>query len=140
MADITKSVPHITEEFVLGKTANIRPSSVSALLSLAAVPVKGLYVITSTVDLAALTNTVTTQLQEFTITDSSHTVRVAVGDLFIPFNYTIGAGAGTLDSTVALIPTKAVTIDKLPIEVINLTAAATNPGSATVTNLWIKVA
>lgn len=140
MADITKSAPHVVEEFVLGRTADIRPSAVSALLSLAAVPVKGLYVITATVDLAALTNTVTQQLQEFSITDANHTVRVAVGDLFIPFNYAIGAGAGTLDATVALVPSKAITIDKLPVNVVNLTAAATNPGSATLTALWIKVA
>jgi hypothetical protein len=136
--DISKSVPQITEELVLGGTG-IR-SGATALASFAQVPVKGIYVCSFAFDAAALTNTVTVQLQEVSITDSTHAVRVAVGDLFIPFGPPIGAGAGTLDSTVTVVPAKAVTIDKAPVQFVNLTAAATNPGLITYTYLWIKVA
>lgn len=141
MADITKSALHINEEFVLGRTAPIRPSGVSALLSLATVPVKGLYVITFTAAIAALTNTVTRQLQEFTVTDTSHTVSIAVGDLFIPFHPGIGATAGLVNDTLTIHPAKAVTAHKVPVVIMNHTAAATDPNDTlTLTYLWIKVA
>ena len=137
--DTTRDVQAVLESAIIPSATTIRGTA-SALASLTPVPIKGIYAVTFALDAAALTNTVTVQLQEVSITDSSHTVRVAVGDLFIPFGPPIGAGAGTLDATVTVVPAKAVTIDKAPVQFVNLTAAATNPGAITFSYLWIKVA
>lgn len=132
-ADLTKDIPQILEGLVLANIANIRPSGVSALAALAAVPLKAAYIISYTVDLpsqAANTGTFT----ETTITDTSHTVQVAVGDLFIPF------AVSTLNAGLVLGPAAARTAHKAIISNNNVTIGALDAASATVSSLWLKVA
>jgi len=131
-----KSVVKVTERFVRGLPA--AAINTTPLLSLATVPAMGLFVISFAMDIAALTASVTVQLQEFTITAAGDEVGVEVGDLFIPFGPPIGSGAGLLDATVALVPAVAVTKHKVPVQIVNLTAAATNPGLITAKYLWVK--
>jgi len=134
---ITKSVAAVTERLVRGGL----PINTTPLLALASVPVSGLHVIRFTAALAAATNTVTRQVQEFTVTAAADKVVIAVGDLFIPFNPGIGATTGLLNDTLVLLPAVAITAHKVPVVIGNLTAAATNPDDAlTLTYLWIKVA
>lgn len=136
--DISKSVPQIQEELVLGGTG-IR-SGATALLALAQVPVKGLYVISFTAAIASVAAAITV-VQEYSITDSGHAVRVAVGDLFIPFAPALiaGTGAGAINAGLAFTPCRALTIDKAPLQIVNVTAGALDPNDTlTVTALWIK--
>lgn len=132
-----KSAPKVVERFVRGLPATAINST--PLLSLASKPVLGIFVISFTAAIAALTNTVTVQLQEYTITAAGDEVGVEVGDLFVPFTPAIGSSAGQLNSTVTLVPAVAVTKHKVPVQIVNLTAAATDPNDTLTLNyLWIK--
>lgn len=134
---ITRSVAAVTERLVRGGL----PINATPLLALASVPVSGLHVISFTAALTALTNTVTRQVREFTVTAAGDKVTIAVGDLFVPFNPGIGATAGLLNDTLVLLPAVAVTAHRVPVVIGNLTAAATDPNDTlTLTYLWIKVA
>lgn len=126
-ATTTKSIQHILEDLVLG-THDV-PSQASA----AAVPVKGLYVISFTADLASQAANTATE-QEFTITDTTNGITVAIGDLFVPFAWS------TLNAGLSFAPAAAKTAHKACLYVVNSTVGALDAASATVTALWVKTA
>lgn len=138
-ADLTLDVPFVVENLVLAKNTTADIKGATQLLSGAGVPVKGVRLVKATFDIAALTAAVTTQLQEFALTDVNSLIRIAVGDLFLPFGPAIGTGVNQLNATIAILPAVAQTIDKIPVLLANLTAAATDPASGTFTFLWVKV-
>ena len=131
-----KSVPKHVERLFRGLPA--AAINTTPLLSLAAVPVLGIFLISFSCDLAALTAAITVQTQEFTITAAGDEVGVEVGDIFIPACPPVGTGAGLLDATVSLSSSTAITKHKIPVNAVNLTAAATNPGLSTLKYLWVK--
>jgi hypothetical protein len=135
---ISKSVQAVTERFVRGGL----PINSTPLLSLTAKPVTGFYALSFVAKMATLTNTVTVQPQEFTVTAAGDDVVIAVGDLFIPVAPAYGsAAANVLDPTVTFVPSLAITAHKIALNIVNLTAAATNPNDViTVSGLLVKFA
>jgi len=134
---ITKSVAAVTERLVRGGL----PINTTPLLSLTALPVTGLFVVSFTAAIASVAAAISA-LQEFTVTATGDKVVLAVGDLFIPFApaLALGTGAGAINAGLALHPARVVTAHKLPLLISNSTAGALDPDNTlTIAGLIIKL-
>lgn len=130
MADVSKSVKDIIEQFALGSGGPQQGALTAGTYS----PIKGLFVVNVPLGAPAAVGAAGTRTDEVTITSTSNAVRVAVGDLFVP----LGAPAAEVTAITAM-PAVAKTIDKAAIRWVNGSAAGITPTPAlTWTFLWIK--